>query len=68
MKNWMMLLLVCLGWQMQAQETLCDFTYTVGTQEEFEVAIPTTGKLFALDGSIVCCYVCRCLHDGGQLF
>ena len=48
MQNWMMLLLVCLGWQMQAQETLCDFTYTVGTQEEFEVAIPTTGNSLPL--------------------
>lgn len=28
---------------MHAQETLCDQTYTVGTQEEFEVAAPTTG-------------------------
>ena len=27
-----------------AQETLCDYTYTVGTQDELEVAAPTTGN------------------------
>jgi len=27
-----------------AQETLCDYTYTVGTQDELDVAAPTTGN------------------------
>jgi len=46
MRTILMVVLVAMGLQMQAQvqETLCDYTYTVGTQDEFEIAIPTTGN------------------------
>jgi hypothetical protein len=36
------ILALCL--QVNAQETLCDLTYTVGTQGELEVAAPITGN------------------------
>ena len=47
MRTILMVVLVAMGLQMQAQvqETLCDYTYTVGTQDEFEIAIPITGNV-----------------------
>ena len=44
MRTILMAVLVAMGLQMQAQETLCDYTYTVGAQDEFEIAIPLTGN------------------------
>ena len=44
MKKILMTVLVSLGIQTHAQETLCDYTYTVGAQDELEVAAPTTGN------------------------
>lgn len=44
MRTILMAVIVAMGLQMQAQETLCDYTYTVGTQDEFEIAIPITGN------------------------
>lgn len=44
MRTILMAVLVSASLQMQAQETLCDYTYTVGTQDEFEIAIPITGN------------------------
>jgi len=45
MKKLLLVLLVLLGLQTQAQITLCDsnMTYTVGSQMQLEVAIPVTG-------------------------
>lgn len=43
MKKLLPFILAFLWMQSQAQEVLCDQTYTVGTHEEFEVAAPTTG-------------------------
>jgi len=44
MKNALLLTLVLFWMQIHAQESLCDYTYTTGSQAEFEVAAPTTGN------------------------
>ena len=46
MKKILMLLMVLLGLQTQAQITLCDsnMTYTTGSQYQFEIAVPVTGN------------------------
>ena len=46
MKRILLVLLVLLGLQTQAQITLCDsnMTYTTGSQYQLEVAIPVTGN------------------------
>jgi len=46
MKKVLLVLLVSLGLQTQAQITLCDsnMTYTIGSQYQLEVAIPVTGN------------------------
>ena len=46
MKRILLVLLVLLGLQIQAQITLCDsnMTYTTGSQYQLEVAIPVTGN------------------------
>jgi len=46
MKKILMLLMVLLGLQTQAQITLCDsnMTYTTGSQYQFEIGIPVTGN------------------------
>lgn len=43
MKNILMMVMVSLGLQLQAQ-TLCDYTYTTGSQNQLEIAIPITGN------------------------
>ena len=44
MKRILLVLLVLLGLQTQAQITLCDYTYTTGSQYQLEVAIGQTGN------------------------
>ena len=44
MKRTLLVLLVLLGLQTQAQITLCDYTYTTGSQYQLEVAIGQTGN------------------------
>ena len=43
MKKLLFFLFIFLALKQQAQ-SLCDYTYTIGSQSQFEVAIPTTGN------------------------